>query len=394
MKKTVVIIFLSLSIQTFAQLKSGFIKEEARDMIALCNSFTFLDLYKSDSEIIPKNYKKIYTSGVFGMDNKYQIYLNGNTAIINVRGSTAKKISWLENINSAMIPAKGTIITKEDTFNYCFANHPKAAVHTGFALGVAFLRADLLHQIKNLNKDGIYNFILTGHSQGGALCNLLRSYFEHLPAGVISEKNNFKTYTFAAPMVGNKEFNEEYSKLYCENLSSFNVVNPSDPIPTMPLSYNNTNYVGENLKNLIFERESFSLKKTVSDGLVLLFEENVSKVVKKFGESTTQQIKKEVGDVTIPEYAEDINYHKVCNVIEIFPAFYPRILKDSTILQNDSLMTVYKRGSDGYFVNKELYKKEPWGYQHKPYNYYVSILLQYFPEDYKKLRRTYLEENL
>ena len=95
-----VLIFISaiLCAPSFAQFKEGFNKEEARDMIAICNSFAFSDLYNSDDEIIPPAYKRKYTSGIFGMDNKYQIYQKGNVVVINFRGSTDKKNSWLENI--------------------------------------------------------------------------------------------------------------------------------------------------------------------------------------------------------------------------------------------------------------------------------------------------------
>ena len=92
-----------------AQFKEGFSKQEVRDMVAITNSFTFIDIYNSDEEIIPDGYEKEYTSGVFGMDNRYQIYTREDFAIINLRGSTDKKVSWLENFYSAMIPAKGVI---------------------------------------------------------------------------------------------------------------------------------------------------------------------------------------------------------------------------------------------------------------------------------------------
>jgi hypothetical protein len=98
--------------------------------------------------------------------------------------------------------------------------------------------------------------------------------------------------------------------------------------------------------------------------------------------------------VVMPPYVDDINYHNLNNRIELTPVVYPKILKDSTILKNDSLMTVYKRGSDGEFLNKELYEKEPWNYQHKPYSYFTSILKSYFPHEYNALRRKYLPENL
>ena len=124
------LVFIHLS--SFAQIKEGFVKDEACDMMALCCSYTFIDIYNSDREIIPSEYIKKYSSGVFGMDNKYQIYLKGKIAIINLRGSTDKKISWLENFSSAMIPAKGTIKISGESFDYCFSKNPKAAVHGGY----------------------------------------------------------------------------------------------------------------------------------------------------------------------------------------------------------------------------------------------------------------------
>jgi hypothetical protein len=57
-------------------------------------------------------------------------------------------------------------------------------------------------------------------------------------------------------------------------------------------------------------------------------------------------------------------------------------------------MAVYRRGSDGHFLDQELYVKESWTFQHKPYNYYVSILGMYFPTEYNQLGRKYLLENL
>ena len=71
--------------QAAAQFEEGFSKKEACDMIALCNSFSFIELFKSDTGIIHPEYKLIYSSHVLGMDNKYQIYQNGMTAVINIR---------------------------------------------------------------------------------------------------------------------------------------------------------------------------------------------------------------------------------------------------------------------------------------------------------------------
>lgn len=391
MKALIIIAISIISIPSYGQLKEGFIKEEAKDMIAICNSFTFIDLYNSDNEILPVGYKKKYTSGVFGMDNKYQIYQKENVAVINLRGSTAKKMSWLENVHSAMIPAKGTMQVSGEDFNYCFAQDTAAAVHSGYALGIAFLAKDLLYHLEVLNQQGIYDFIITGHSQGGSLANMLRAYLENLPSEQISERNRFKTYSFAAPKIGNKAFSEEYNKRYCSDNSSFNIVNPADPVHTFPLSYNES--LSDNFKAFLTDRE-FSLKKMLTNSVALLLEDNLSNYVKMLSTSASRQISKDLGPITMPDFVQDINYFKLENRIELKPVTYPKFLKDSTILQNDSLMAIYPRGEDGHFINKELYAKESWTYQHKPYNYYVSILELYFPEEYVILERKYLPENL
>ncbi len=382
------------TIHSFAQLPEGFDKEEARDMLAICNSFTFLDLYNSDDEILPAGYEKTYISGVFGMDNKFQIFRKGNRAVINFRGSTKNKISWMENIYSSMIPAKGTIRVSGENFNYCFAKDSNAAVHAGYALAIAYLSKDILLHINLLNQAGIYDIILTGHSQGGSITNLMRIYLEYLSENILSPLNRFRSYSYAAPMVGNKEFVAEYNSVICSNHNSFNIVNPEDPIPKFPLNYQEENLLADNIKNLILNGESFDLKKKITESLMLMFEKDIIDYMNDFGVSTTKQLSKELGPIEMPQYVEDINYYKLKEEIVINPVEFPKILKDSSILMNDSLMAIYKRDGEGHFINNDLYIKESWAYQHKPYNYYVSFLKLYFPKEYASLEKKYLLENL
>lgn len=385
---------ISICVHSFAQIKNGFDKKEIKDMIAICNSFSFIELYNSDITIIPKDYEKVYSSGVFGMDNKYQIYKKGTVAVISFRGSTRNKLSWLENAKSAMIPAQGTIKISEGDFNYCFAQDTAAAVHSGYALAIAFLSKDILYNINMLNNQGIYDIIITGHSQGGAIANLLRAYLENLSHQEISKKNTFKTLAFAAPMVGNKDFITEYNARFCVDSSSFNLIIPSDPIPDMPFSYNEDDYLKDNINTMIFETDSFKAKGMITDIFFNTFEGSINKSVKKMSDKISKYISKDLGTVEMPVYDEDMNYSRIGNKIEISPVIYPKALKDSSILQNDSLMAIYKIGPDGHFPNNELYKKEPWAFQHEPYNYYISVLKSYFPSQYASLKKKYLPENL
>jgi triacylglycerol lipase len=394
MRSLICLLAFTIYTHSFAQPENGLNREELRDMIAICNSYSFIELYNSDAGILPKGYEKIYSSGVFGMDNKYQIYKKGELAVISFRGSAGNKLSWLENVNSAMVPAKGVIRISGEDFNYCFAQDTAAAVHSGYALGMAYLSKDLLYHINVLNNQGIFTIIITGHSQGGALANMLRAYLENLSHYEISKKNKFRTYAFAAPMVGNRYFIAEYNARYCTNSSSFNIIIPSDPVPDMPFSYNEGNYMKENLNTFLFDKNSFSAKSMMTDIFFNTFEKRLNNSVKKMSSTISNHISKNLGTVEMPVYDQDINYCCIGNTIEIGPVTYPKILKDSSILQNDSLMAIYKTGADGHFLNRELYKREPAAYQHKPYNYYVSILQIYFPSQYATLRKKYLSEYL
>lgn len=393
-KLAITLVLFSYSFIHYGQFTSGFDPIEAKEMIALCNSFTYLELYDSDKEIIPKGYKKEFTSGIHGMDNKFQVYTKGKVGVINFRGSTDKMMSWMENIYSAMIPATGVIKTQGESLEYSFAQNSAAAVHAGYALGIAYLSESLLMQIKYLNAIGIYHFIITGHSQGGSLATMLRAYLENLPEGTISNKNKFKNYMFAHPMVGNKEFADEYNERFAFNNSSFSLINPADPIPKLPVTYQDGQFFSPDNINSFFNDGVVDKKSILMSLFMQKYEQTVSGYVQTISRSLNNQIVNELGAVSLPPYLEDINFKIVNNVIEIPPFAYPKILRDSSILQNDSLMTIYTRKPDGHFEDESLYMKSPMFFQHKPHNYYVAILKKYFPEEYATLPKKYLEENL
>jgi hypothetical protein len=180
---------------SFAQLKRGFDPQEVKEMIALCNSYSYLELYNDDRAIIPKGYTKIYSSPVIGMDNKFQVYTKGNIGVVNFRGSTAEK----------------------------------------------------------------------------------------------------------------------------------------------------------------------------------------------FGQSVNKQIERELGNIELPQPKNEINYSQICNIIMLPPPDYPLELKDSSLLNDSVFLAAHPRDHNGVFQDKSVYKKTPMSLNHKPYNYYTSVLKLYFPKDYEKV---------
>lgn len=383
MRNITFLLFVSLfALSGSGQFSSGFDPHEARDMAAICNSFTYIDIYGNDSEILPKGYEKIYTSPVVGMDNRFQVYIKGKYAVINFRGSTDQKSSWLANMYSALIPSKGEITIQDTTFPYQFSSDTAASVHSGYALALAYLHDPLVAQLKQIHKMGIRHIFLTGHSQGGALAVLVRAYLHY--SNEIPKNLQFKVYTFAQPMSGNFAFVNEYNQQFCASEMSYSFVNPEDIVPKMPYSYNDSTFVREHLFALLSKDEQFDAQKMLREGLMYLFNEKFSRTVEKFGVSVAEQLEKELGAIQLPEPTGKINFSQVGNQIELPPPYYPLALKDSTVLQDSLFLATHPRNENGVFEDKSVYKKTSISQHHKPYNYYTAILRKYFPEIYER----------
>lgn len=371
MKISLFLVSIFLSVFTFAQLKPGFDPSEARDMIRICNSATYLDLYGDDSAIIPEGYTKTYTSPVYGMDNLFQIYEKGDVGVISFRGSTAKKNSWLANMYATMIPAKGKMEINGDKFKYQFAKDTNGAVHAGYSLAIYYLKDDVLDQIKRLNKKGIRDIIITGHSQGGSLAQLTRVYLDHLSIFKLSKRNTFKVYSFANPMIGNEIFCKEYSDKFCSTQMSYVIQNPKDFVPKMPISYYD-DFWEKNLADFILNNEEFNEQKFATDGLLNLFKGRLPALAKKFAENINKQLLKDLGEIKMPPFKDELNYKHTGNVILISETIYPP-----------------KKGEEDETKKNKLNFGGGMTLQHKPYNYYTAILKDYFTDDYNSLEQKY-----
>ena len=382
-------IFLGFSNISLAQLREGFDPDEAKPLMAICNSYTFLDLYGSDSLIIPKDYRKVFTSEVIGLDNSFQVYVKGKTGVISFRGSTAKTSSWLENFYSAMIPAQGIIKVNNRELPYIFAKDTAAAVHSGYALAAVLLGPVVVEQIKLLNSKGIYNILITGHSQGGSLANMLRSYLENLPEGEISSMNVFKTYAFANPMCGNKEFALEYNLCFSEMNMSYSIINPADLVPKMPMHFQEE---GKNISNVYFKSWIYGLENLNAKEIIRLVFKKTEPVLQDYVNSSNELIEKYISStyiaIELPLYVADVNYFQTGALRKLEPFQNPRVPVDTLNMTRKEISKLKKDENGNYYDNKSSF------FQHKPYNYYVAILKEYFSKDYRELDYLYLPENV
>ncbi|UEG53727.1 lipase family protein [Mucilaginibacter daejeonensis] len=221
-----------------AQLKPGF---DAREYLELLRvSLRQIDtIPKTETLGAPQHHHMIYRSGIGPLLNRWDLWKNtdGHSVVISIRGTTGEQTSWMENFYAAMVPATGELhLNDSTTFKYHLAADPRAAVHIGWLLGMADLSRTVIPKIDSLYKQGITQFTIMGHSQGGAIAYLLRSYIadlqkqHRLPADLV-----IKTYCSAPPKPGNTYYAYDYDFL-TRGGWGLSVINAADWVPQTPFS--------------------------------------------------------------------------------------------------------------------------------------------------------------
>jgi len=283
-----------------------------------------------DTEVDSSNdlYKCIYKSHEMGLHNQWELWENtDDVAVISIRGTSKDFVSWIANFYVTMVPAKGRLqLEKNYIFEYELASDPKAAVHTGWLIGTGMLARDILPKIDSLTDAGIKNFLIMGHSQGGAIAYLMTSHLYHLrkigrlPADVI-----FKTYCSAAPKPGNLFYAYSFEDITSEGWA-FNVVNAADWIPEMPLTtqtisdYNNVNPFMPELPILKKQKLLRRLILKQAYGKLSGLPQNSQEATNFYmGERIFSMIKKSMPEFEKPKYFESINYVRAGRTIVLIP---------------------------------------------------------------------------
>ena len=130
--------------------------------------------------------------------------------VVAVRGSYGSE--WLSNIK---------IESAEDAEG--------DSDHLGFTLAAQEIVADLEERAAALEPGVERTYLFCGHSRGGAVANLLASYADTV--GALASAEDVRAYTFAAP---NCTSSADARASAYDNI--FNVLNPSDLVPRLPLS--------------------------------------------------------------------------------------------------------------------------------------------------------------
>lgn len=230
-------------LQTFTaqaqKLSPGFDPAEYLDLLAVCEKTHNDSVLPGIMEGTKLKHELIYRSPEMGLKNRWEFWLRQDgVGVVSIRGTVMHPTSWMENFYAAQVPATGMLQINDSTvFNYKLANDARAAVHIGWTIGLAHLGPDIKRVITQMNREkNITQFIIMGHSQGGALAFLVTSYLHYLtetnelPAGL-----NFKSYCSAAPKPGNMYYAYDFDFI-SRGGKAFTIVNTADWVPESPFT--------------------------------------------------------------------------------------------------------------------------------------------------------------
>lgn len=343
MKQYFIFILLMTVIQlSFSQnLQPGFDKREYRDLMMLSAHSTADSTYYSPFEI-PEPYKMIYQSDPLGLDNSWDLWSKGGRqVVISIRGTTANPASWLANFYAAMVPAKGSLQLEDDfTFNYTLSEDPKAFVHIGWLVSTAFLSREIVPAIEEQYNAGHRDFLIVGHSQGGAIAYLLTSFLHHLQKNGDLPTINLKTYCSAAPKPGNLYYAYAFEK-QTQGGWAYNVINTSDWVPEMPISVQTLDDFNEinpfmHAKTII-KSQKFP-KNLVLKHVYKKLDKPTRMALKNYqnylGKKAYKIIRSQILEFDQPVYANSTHYVRTGNTIILTPTddYFARFPNDTTKL--------------------------------------------------------------
>lgn len=360
------IIFIGLHSSIIAQaiLKPGFDAKEYIAAFSLSkNKSSIPDSVERAKQQDP--YKLVYRSKETGLKNLWMLFINNQkTAVITIRGTVGDKISWAENFYAAMVPAKGSLqMNDSTTFNYKLASDENAAIHTGWLFGLGSMAPAILQNIKEQYANGVKEYILFGHSQGGAIAYLLRSYLYYLQQdGRLPADIYFKTYCSAAPKPGNTNYAYDFEFINRGGWQ-YTVVNTTDWVPETPYSVQRMQDMNE-VNPLIHIKEGLKKQKFPLRLMGNYYYGKANRKPRKlqyfytkfFGNLVySKAIKQAQPQFSKPQYVQSMNYARAGNAVILLPdSDYYKIFDQKGIdyFVNHSFQAYYYLIKKDYLIKK------------------------------------------
>jgi len=362
---TVFIMFLQVFLSAAqTKLKPGFDANECAEM------YEILSRQADTAGVIvtlpyPFGYRMLYRSDSAGLDNRWDLWIRDDSVgVISIRGTTLSSASWLEDFYAAMVPAAGTLtLGKNNKFTYYLGNDTNAYVHTGFLLGLAYLAPSITKKINEYYLQGVKDYIIVGHSQGGAIAYLLTSYFYYLPIGVIPGDTKFKTYCSAPPKPGNIYYAYDF-EFITRGGWAFRIVNVLDWVPQMPFSIQTEFDLNKNnpipvVDSTIIENTNYFERVVVGylqNSILGETDDARDMFIKYLGKGMFGFIKKYLPGLKEPKYVSSMYYMTAGTPIILMPTpeYYDLFPKQPGI---KGLFTHHLFGPYYYLLKKEYLEK-------------------------------------
>ncbi|QHS59810.1 lipase family protein [Chitinophaga agri] len=307
-------------------LKPGFDAKEYLDMLSI--DFLHADTPWTNTHLIPPaNAQLVYRSPETGLHNRWDLWLRDDgVAIVSIRGTVGNKESWMENFFAGMIPATGQFqLNDSTTFKYRLAKDERAYVHAGWTLALASMAPDIVAHIKTYYKKGYHAFLISGHSQGGAISFLLRSYLQYLDDPEFPKDIVYKTYCSAAPKPGNLYYAYDYDYITRDGWG-FRVVNARDWVPETPFSLQTTNdfntpnpFMG--VKRAL-KKQNFFVRLVIGSMYNRLDRSSKKasrRMQKMLGKRLSKLVKRAVPGYSAPPFTGSHNYHPAGTPVILYP---------------------------------------------------------------------------
>jgi hypothetical protein len=280
----------------------------------------------------PQGFVLEYRSQEVALLNRWDLWMSDDSlVVISVRGTVGDFKSWLENFYAAMVPASGTLDVNGKEYNYTLSTDSKSAVHAGWLLAYVSMKDDVNSKIHDCINKGYRDFIITGHSQGGAIAFLLSADLNlRIKNDEFPSDFRIKTICSAAPKPGNINFTREYSYLTQEGWA-YNVVNAADWVPEVPFSVQSMNDF--NVTNPLSDRKKALsgmglIQRIVIGSAYRSIERPLNKSVRRFqknlGNRTHKMVRKNFENLPKPEFVETNYYCPAGAQIILYPdsAYY------------------------------------------------------------------------
>jgi hypothetical protein len=228
--------------------------DEALSLLELCLNLNNPDdggAYAADTtawNAIEPSEATAKADGLGPWDNAWKLWQSNaeqNTYAVVIRGTVGKQSSAIEDVITTSVAGPTRLQAWPDGYlDFTLAEAPGAETHLGFTYGLAVLMfakdKGILAKLA-LVPAGSHIYI-AGHSQGAAIATLVHAFLHYAindPAdryGLAQQRYALKSYFFAQPKPGNRQFGMDFARIASSQGTSFTVNNTLDWVTQVPLT--------------------------------------------------------------------------------------------------------------------------------------------------------------